>query len=349
MSPFVWSRIGVGAGLETGVNLGGTIKSDSTNAVSPFFIAATHSIDNLAAERKKSKNARIYCGVPTTGGHISSSFEIEPQPGSLTAPDTPDNRKVKSKRKPARILVAEDNAINQELIKAILKDVKGVSLSFAENGKEAIDILEAGEMDLVLMDIHMPELAGDEAIKIIRNRETQYQDVPIFVLTADANPHHHEAFMNIGADDCIAKPIDIADLSRIVGSFLKRPAQETTISFAAHKLKQCFDQESHIRRDDRPSYEFAATIIAQSKNGIDCTIIDLNLGGAGLVVDADADIPSLIRLRLGHKSLPVLCRLVWRIENRAGIEFLSFKDGYQRRALRSNVDDLLNGKFAAAG
>ena len=321
-----------------------SFSADRCEAVSSHahIMKAAQSVDGLVAGKVKRFYAPRYCSTPVK----TNAAYTEPQPESIAAPDAPGSRKFISKRKSARVLVAEDNAINQELIRAILKDVKGVSLTFAENGKEAINALDTGEVDLVLMDIHMPELAGDEAIKIIRGRETQYRDVPIFVLTADANPHHHEAFMNIGADDCISKPIDIGDLSRIVRSFLKKPAQETKISFAAHKLKQCFDQSSHIDREDRLGYKLDAKLDTGSEMPVDCTIVDLNVAGAGVVVDEATDIPSLFRLNLEDGALPVLCRLVWRIEHRAGFEFLAFKNGYQRRVLRSIIDDFANKKSA---
>ena len=99
-------------------------------------------------------------------------------------------------------------------------------------------------------------------------------------------------------------------------------------------------------RDERPCFKLHAKLDTGSESAANCTIVDLNVGGAGVVVDEETDIPTLFRLNLQDGALPVLCRLVWRIEDRAGFEFLLFKNGYQRRVLRSIIDDFAHKKSA---
>ncbi len=118
------------------------------------------------------------------------------------------------------VLVAEDNAVNQMIIREALKG-EGLDLTFVMNGKEAIDQLNEGAFDLVLMDIQMPVMTGDEAIKQIRYSEKAYKDVPIIALTANAMKGAREHYLNIGATGYLAKPLDIGKLVERVNSYFK--------------------------------------------------------------------------------------------------------------------------------
>jgi len=115
-----------------------------------------------------------------------------------------------------RILLAEDNSVNQELAVAILKD-HGDTVEIARNGREALAALAQREFDLILMDVQMPELGGLEATAIIRKKEkTTGTHIPIIGLTAHALKGDQERCLEAGMDAYLAKPIQPERLRRMV-------------------------------------------------------------------------------------------------------------------------------------
>jgi two-component system, sensor histidine kinase and response regulator len=108
---------------------------------------------------------------------------------------------------PLRILLAEDNVVNQKVASGLLERV-GHTVVLAQNGKDALAALETGPFDLVLMDMQMPEMGGAEAMAIIRERERREGGhLPIIALTAHALKGDRERCIEAGADDYIPKPI----------------------------------------------------------------------------------------------------------------------------------------------
>ena len=106
----------------------------------------------------------------------------------------------------AKVLLAEDNLINQQVAQEILEDA-GIDVDIVNNGKEAIENLENNVYDAVLMDIQMPEMDGFQAVKIIRNR-LKIKEIPIIAMTAHALVGDKEKSLLMGMDDHITKPID---------------------------------------------------------------------------------------------------------------------------------------------
>ncbi len=108
------------------------------------------------------------------------------------------------------VLLAEDDVRNIFALSSVLEPL-GVTLEIARNGQEAVDRLAEREVDLVLMDIMMPEKDGLAAMREIR-AQRQLQDLPIIALTAKAMPDDRERCLQAGANDYIAKPIDVDKL-----------------------------------------------------------------------------------------------------------------------------------------
>jgi PAS domain S-box-containing protein len=107
-----------------------------------------------------------------------------------------------------RILVAEDNPVNQELAVHLLES-RGHSVSVAENGRQALSMIEKHRFDLVLMDVQMPEMGGLEATQAIRERErTSGKHLPVIAMTAHAMHGDREKCLGAGMDGYIAKPLD---------------------------------------------------------------------------------------------------------------------------------------------
>lgn len=102
-----------------------------------------------------------------------------------------------------RILVAEDNDSNFILMTYILK--KKYEIARAKDGKEAVEMAETGEYDLILMDIKMPNMNGLEATAAIRKRDA---NIPIFALTANAFDTDRDDALAIGCNEFIPKPVN---------------------------------------------------------------------------------------------------------------------------------------------
>jgi signal transduction histidine kinase/ActR/RegA family two-component response regulator len=110
-----------------------------------------------------------------------------------------------------RILMAEDNAINQLVVRTML-EATGVALTVVGDGQAAIEALRVGGFDLVLMDINMPVMDGITALGAIRSGAAGDPAIPIIALTASAMSGDRERFLTMGFDDHLGKPIRPADL-----------------------------------------------------------------------------------------------------------------------------------------
>lgn len=112
-----------------------------------------------------------------------------------------------------RVLAAEDNTINQLVLKALLT-AANVDLTIVADGRQAVSAWAAGHWDVILMDIQMPEMDGLTACRTIRQREVEECRLrtPIIGLTANAMSHQVAEYSAAGMDDVIAKPIEIGRL-----------------------------------------------------------------------------------------------------------------------------------------
>lgn len=128
-----------------------------------------------------------------------------------------------------RILVAEDNELNWEIISTILKEL-GVEAVRAVNGRICVDMVQKappGTYDMIFMDIQMPEMNGREAARIIRGSlDPRIRDIPIAAMTADAFAEDIRACMDAGMNEHIAKPINIDQVLRVLRKFLAQSKTE---------------------------------------------------------------------------------------------------------------------------
>jgi two-component system sensor histidine kinase/response regulator len=124
--------------------------------------------------------------------------------------------------RPLRVLVAEDNDFNAQLIEQVLAR-RGHHVSIAQNGREALALLESGDFELLILDIHMPELDGFEVTRALRRRERETgAHLPIIALTARSRKEDREKCLEVGMDDFLTKPFRASDLwavmERVAGS-----------------------------------------------------------------------------------------------------------------------------------
>jgi signal transduction histidine kinase/CheY-like chemotaxis protein len=136
----------------------------------------------------------------------------------------------KNSRFAANVLVAEDNIINQKLIKRTLEDL-GLTVSLANNGLEAFERRKNGEFDLIFMDIQMPVLDGMEATQEILDFEGDHNQhhVPIIALTANALKGDRERFMAVGMDEYTTKPLVRSDIISLLNNFLSHKIIEINV------------------------------------------------------------------------------------------------------------------------
>ena len=152
----------------------------------------------------------------------------DPEGGSETADDEADEQEL-------RILIAEDNDINQRVFIELLNLIS-CQYDVVENGAEAIAALMRSPFDIVLMDIQMPVMDGITAIKEIRSLGSPISKTPIIAITADAMRGDREKCMAAGADDYIPKPIDsdqlFASIGRCTGRMVAKPEKPATSAVA---------------------------------------------------------------------------------------------------------------------
>ncbi|MDR0621837.1 MAG: response regulator [Deltaproteobacteria bacterium] len=170
-------------------------------------------------------------------GTLSSLLDRAPQ-----APKAPRKRSraeasdLVSHLKGSLILLVEDNEVNQLVATSILKKA-GFTVKVANNGKEAVDMIQQEPFELVLMDIQMPEMDGLEATRIIRSMDG-FSDIPIVAMTAHAMSGDREQSIKSGMNDHVNKPIDVQELFKAIAKWLpaRQPQQGPPEAHAEAKV-----------------------------------------------------------------------------------------------------------------
>lgn len=117
------------------------------------------------------------------------------------------------------VLFVDDDAMNRRVVRDMLQ-VAGLTLDEAPDGQTGLDMVDAGDYAIILMDLRMPGMDGLTAIKNIRARSDSKANVPIIVVTADTSLNIREDCIQIGADDVMMKPIAMKPLFKAMGRLL---------------------------------------------------------------------------------------------------------------------------------
>lgn len=118
-----------------------------------------------------------------------------------------------------RILAAEDNAVNQMVIRRLVERL-GYRIEVVKSGREAVEAVRGGGYAMVLMDCQMPDMDGFEATEAIRRLTGAVSAVPVVAVTANAMPGFREQCLAAGMDDYLPKPILLDDLARVLGRWV---------------------------------------------------------------------------------------------------------------------------------
>jgi TMAO reductase system sensor TorS len=182
-----------------------------------------------------------HIGVDSEEGRGSAFFfTVRCAPGEQPAEVHAEaNGELAVETRKLRILVAEDNSVNQLFIKLLLGRL-GHFVDVVANGAEAIEAVKRVPYDLVLMDIQMPEMDGPTATKLIRQLDRPISRVPIIALTANAMIGQREEYLAAGMDDYVSKPVErsalLAAMARVVAmtapSGGETPAEEPAAASA---------------------------------------------------------------------------------------------------------------------
>ena len=163
---------------------------------------------------------------------------------------------------PLRILVVEDNAVNQQVISSILRRL-GHEPELAQDGVEALEYLARHRYDVVLMDMHMPRMDGLSATRALRSSGGVNANLPVIALTANAMSEDRRACMAAGMNDFLAKPVDISAVANCLRHWQTRqqetPAPEPVLAETAAEAEgdssSSFSQSSPV--EAKPVSSFA--------------------------------------------------------------------------------------------
>jgi CheY-like chemotaxis protein len=185
--------------------------------------------------------------------HFTAQFGLQAEPAARPASPVagpPPVVRPALRESRLRILLIEDNAVNQRLTTRLLER-RGHEVVVAEGGRRALELLEAQSFDLALMDVQMPEMDGFEATARIRERERETgAHLPIIALTAHAMKGDRERCMEAGMDGYVSKPIRAEDLFRAMEELAPAAGRAGVNAPPEHVPEEVFDRAEALTRLD---------------------------------------------------------------------------------------------------
>jgi two-component system sensor histidine kinase RpfC len=211
------------------------------------------------------RTAMVAAAVQTTGGQSLWS-----EPITIELPVA---------SRPLSILVADDNATNRLVISKILER-GGHNARCVTNGEEALNALEAGSFDLIIMDINMPVMTGIEAANLFRFTEPQGHRTPIIALTADATPEVVAETLAAGMDACLTKPVQPAVLLTTIEEHVASYPARVLADIIPGAPSGAIDESLLLELEQLGGREFILKLVEEFFSDADCIIDELRSAAA---------------------------------------------------------------------
>ncbi|MCB9567784.1 MAG: PAS domain S-box protein [Myxococcales bacterium] len=202
----------------SGEPLSAVIRREVTLAATTVINLVAYGVRSASGSASLVKPVRLAALRETLGAALRAGASATPEPEPVEVGPAP--------RFHGRVLVVEDNAINQRVATLMLERL-GCRVDVAADGLEAVTMVAQIPYDLVFMDCQMPEMDGFQAARMIRQGERASRRVPIAAMTAHALPEDRQRCLDAGMDEYLSKPVQHGELVRVVGKYLADEADES--------------------------------------------------------------------------------------------------------------------------
>ncbi|MBC2604548.1 response regulator [Pelagicoccus albus] len=239
-----------------GSTLARILKKDPvTKRINLILLTGMGTIEDL--EPVRAKGFDYYCSKPMRPSDLFDTLvSVYESPIQIEASELDDYRERFAKTK-ARILLAEDNSVNQLVAKGIMEK-HGFTIETVSSGQEALRQVMEIEYDLIFMDVQMPIMDGLEATREIRNLETntgREKRVPIIAMTAHAREEDKQTCLAAGMDDFTPKPISALSVAQLLDKYLPPPSPEAVLRMPKPGAGQHIPPPSEIEKERQTSTE----------------------------------------------------------------------------------------------
>ncbi len=228
-------------GLETAHQ----IKNNDPQTKTPVVVMVTAFANDDLQEQAEQVGVDNFLSKPVSPSKLLDSVmyalgskDSDKQTGSVAAEINQGLRGIRG----AHILLAEDNEINQQVAKELLKSI-GIQVAIVNTGQEVLEVLDKYSYDAILMDVQMPVMDGRTAAREIRKREDVVKDIPIIALTANAMVDDKEKSIEAGMNDHVNKPIDPEELYHTLIKWI--PRKKTDMKIESPRKKALPDITFH--------------------------------------------------------------------------------------------------------
>jgi CheY-like chemotaxis protein len=164
-------------------------------------------------------------GVESTVGH-GTTFWVDlpvaaaPASEGESEPDSPSCEIALQECGGRTVLYIEDNLSNLELVERILRRFPSIQLVSATRGEQGVQLARERRPDLILLDLHLPDIWGDEVLRRLRE-DAATREIPVVMLSADATPDQAGRLLAAGAQSYLTKPLDCQEFLRTIHAYLR--------------------------------------------------------------------------------------------------------------------------------